>query len=77
MLKAEAAYVIDELIQPTSVIPSHANEVATEMGRVLSDTKTAEFVNATEVPVYIPLSGQTMEFNSQGECVAGCESLAN
>lgn len=47
------------------------------MGRVLSDTKTAEFVNATEVPVYIPLSGQTMEFNSQGECVAGCESLAN
>ena len=73
----EAAYVINELIQPTSVIPSHANEVATEMGRVVPDTKTAEFVNATEVPAYIPLSGQIMEFNSQEECVAGCESLAN
>ena len=29
---AEAAYVINELVKPASVIPSHANEVATFAG---------------------------------------------
>ena len=29
----EAAYVINDLVQPASVIPSHANEVATKGGR--------------------------------------------
>ncbi|MBE9044258.1 MBL fold metallo-hydrolase [Pleurocapsales cyanobacterium LEGE 10410] len=68
----EAAYVINELIQPTSVIPSHANEVATENGEIIPDTKTDEFVNAINMPAYIPLSGQTIEFDSTGQCVAGC-----
>lgn len=72
----EAAYVINELIQPTSVIPSHANEVATEEGKIIPDTKTDEFVRATNIPAYIPLSGQTMEFDSTGQCVAGCQNLA-
>ena len=71
----EAAYVIDELIQPTSVIPSHANEVATQKGKILPNTKTELFINATEVPAYLPLSGQTMEFDGEGECVAGCQDL--
>ena len=71
----EAAYVVNELIEPTSVIPSHANEVATEKGKILIDTRTDEFVNATNVPAYLPLSGQTMEFSSTGECVAGCQGL--
>ena len=68
----EAAYVVNELIQPTSVIPSHANEVATENGQIIPDTKTDKFVNATDISTYIPLSGQTMEFDSTGQCVAGC-----
>ena len=68
----EAAYVVNELIQPTSVIPSHANEVATESGKVIPDTKTAEFIKAIDMPAYIPLSGQTMEFDSTGQCIAGC-----
>lgn len=71
----EAAYVVNELIQPTSVIPSHANEVATENGKIIPNTKTDKFVNAIEMPAYIPLSGQTMEFDNQGECVAGCQNL--
>ena len=71
----EAAYVVNELIEPTSVIPSHANEVATEKGEIIIDTRTDEFVNATNVPAYLPLSGQTMEFSSTGECVAGCQGL--
>jgi L-ascorbate metabolism protein UlaG (beta-lactamase superfamily) len=68
----EAAYVINELVQPTSVIASHANEVATKDGKVLPGTKTETFRNAVKVPVHIPLSGKTMEFDSTGKCVAGC-----
>ncbi len=71
----EAAYVVNELIQPVSVIPSHANEVATEKGKIIADTKTDKFVNATNMPVYLPLSGQTIEFNGAGECVDGCQGL--
>jgi hypothetical protein len=26
----------------------------------------------TKVPVHIPLSGRTMEFDAGGKCVAGC-----
>jgi len=71
----EAAFVINELIEPVSVIPSHANEVATEQGKVISGTKTEEFINATNFPVYLPLSGETMEFNGLGECVSGCQDV--
>ena len=69
----EAAYVINELIEPNSAIASHANEAATEQGKVISGTKTDEFIKATNVPVYVPLSGQTMEFDRAGQCVAGCQ----
>lgn len=68
----EAAYVINELVKPNAVIPSHANEVATKDGKLLPNTKTAAFKAATEVPVHIPLSGKTMEFDADGKCVAGC-----
>ena len=70
----EAAYVINELIEPNSAIASHANEAATEGGKVIPGTKTDEFIKATDVPVYVPLSGQTMEFDGSGECVAGCQN---
>ena len=68
----EAAYVINELVKPVSVIASHANEVATKGGKVLPGTRTDIFQKAVKVPVHIPLSGKTMEFNSGGICVAGC-----
>ena len=70
----EAAYAVNELVQPSSAIASHANEVATEKGKVISGTKTDEFIQATNVPVYVPLSGQTMEFDETGKCVAGCQN---
>lgn len=69
----EAAYVINELIEPKSAIASHANEAATENSKVIAGTKTEEFIKATNVPVYVPLSGQTMEFDGSGQCVAGCQ----
>ena len=68
----EAAYVINELIRPAAVIPSHANEVATEGGRVIEGTRTDSFSKASSVPVHLPLSGRTMAFDKHGSCVSGC-----
>jgi len=68
----EAAYVINDLVQPASVIPSHANEVATRDGRVLPGTRTETFIKAARVPSHVPLSGKTMEFDGGGKCAAGC-----
>jgi L-ascorbate metabolism protein UlaG (beta-lactamase superfamily) len=69
----EAAYVINELVKPTTVIASHANEPATKGGKVIADTKTDRFMKAVKgAQVVIPLSGKTMEFDANGKCVAGC-----
>jgi L-ascorbate metabolism protein UlaG (beta-lactamase superfamily) len=68
----EAAYVINEMVKPASVIASHANEVGTKGGKVIAGTKTETFKKAVKVPVHIPLSGKTMEFDSAGKCAAGC-----
>ena len=68
----EAAYVINDLIMPTSVIPSHANEWATDGGNVRSGTRTEAFINAVSIPAHVPLSGKTMEFDGAGVCSAGC-----
>ena len=68
----EAAYVVNELVKPASVIPSHANEEATKDGKVVAGTRTDSFQKAVKVPVHIPLSGKTMEFDGGGKCVSGC-----
>lgn len=68
----EAAYVVNRLIRPASVIASHANEEATKNGKVQPGTRTKLFIEATNVPVHVPLSGITMSFNSSGNCVEGC-----
>ena len=69
---AEAAYVINELVKPASVIASHANEVGTVGGKVRPGSKTEAFAKASKVPVMIPLSGKTTEFDAGGKCTAGC-----
>lgn len=68
----EAAFVINELVRPRAVIPSHANEEATRDGQVIEGTRTATFIEAVSVPVHLPLSGRTLEFDADGACVAGC-----
>ncbi len=68
----EAAYVINDLVKPNAVIASHANEIGTVGGVVRQNSKTEAFVKAVKVPVHIPLSGKTMEFDSNGKCAAGC-----
>jgi len=67
----EAAYVINELVKPSSVIASHANEVATQGGKVIG-AKTSAFMKAVDIPAYVPLSGKTMGFDGGGRCVSGC-----
>ena len=69
---AEAAYVINDLVKPNAVIPSHANEAATKGGKVIPGTKTDAFLKAVKVPAHVPLSGKTMEFDANAKCVAGC-----
>ncbi len=68
----EAAYVVNELIKPASVIASHANEVGTKDGKVVSGTRTEVFMKAAKMPVHIPLSGRAMAFDGGGKCVSGC-----
>ena len=68
----EAAYVINDLVKPASVIASHANEVGTVNGKVRPGSKTEAFIKAVKVPVHLPLSGKTMEFDGAGKCTAGC-----
>jgi L-ascorbate metabolism protein UlaG (beta-lactamase superfamily) len=68
----EAAYVMNELVKPASVIASHANEVGTVGGKVRPGSKTEAFIKAAKMPVHVPLSGKTMEFDGSGKCTAGC-----
>ncbi|MBA3031567.1 MAG: MBL fold metallo-hydrolase [Gammaproteobacteria bacterium] len=68
----EATYVINELVKPAAVIASHANEVGTIGGKLRPGSKTEAFMKAVKVPVHIPLSGKTMEFDAAGKCTAGC-----
>jgi len=70
----EAAYVINDLVKPASVIASHANEVGTIKGKVRPGSKTEAFINTVKAPVqvHVPLSGKTMEFDAAGKCTAGC-----
>ena len=71
---SEAAYVINDLVKPASVIASHANEVGTVNGKVRAGSKTEAFIKAVKAPVQVlvPLSGKTMEFDGAGKCTTGC-----
>jgi hypothetical protein len=71
----EAAFGVTRLIQPNAVIPSHANEVATTGGIVNPRTHTARFIElAGDIPVFVPLSGVTMEFDGNGQRPLGGRS---
>ena len=67
----EATYVVNDLVRPNSVIVSHVNEVATVDGKVVG-SKTAAFIKSAKMPVHVPLSGKTMEFDGSARCLSGC-----
>ncbi|HWC73520.1 MAG TPA: hypothetical protein VG454_06245, partial [Gemmatimonadales bacterium] len=70
----DAAFAVNSLVKPTSVIVSHAEQAVTTNGQMNPNTRTAVFASLVEdgVPVYLPLSGVTMQFNGAGRCVSGC-----
>lgn len=68
----EAAYVVNDLIRPNAVIASHANEAATENGKVREGTRTEQFASLASMPMHVPLSGKTMSFDARASCTAGC-----
>ncbi len=69
---AEAAWVVNNLIKPASVIVSHANQPSTEGGKVIAGTRVDQFSKLSKVPVHVPLSGRAMNFDAKGKCVSGC-----
>ena len=67
-----AAYAINELVRPASVIVSHPNEGVTSGGVLRPNTRTKTFIDQVKGrPVYLAISGRTLEFDISGSCVAG------
>ena len=68
-----AAHIINELVKPVAVIASHPNEAVTEGGKLMPSTRMKVFIDLVkDRPVYLALSGKTMEFDANAKCVAGC-----
>ena len=67
------AYAINELIRPAAVIASHPNEGVTSGGISRPNTRTKQFMDLVKRgPVYLSISGRTMEFDGNARCTAGC-----
>lgn len=70
-----AAYAVNELVKPATVIVSHANEAATSGGKFVPKSRSEAFAALLKGrAVYPALSGVTMEFDGSAKCVAGCGS---
>lgn len=69
----EAAWVLNNLVKPTSIIASHANQPSTSGGKINEGTRLALFKRLTRAKVHVPLSGHTMSFNDEGKCTGGCQ----
>jgi L-ascorbate metabolism protein UlaG (beta-lactamase superfamily) len=70
-----AGHIANDLVAPASVIVSHVNEAGSVGGKVKPLSHTAAFVAQVKGrPVYLALSGKTMEFDGSGKCVGGCQA---
>ncbi len=68
-----AAYAMNELVQPAAIIVSHPNEGVTSGGKLKAGTRTSDFISRIKgKPVYLAISGRTMEFDASANCVTGC-----
>jgi L-ascorbate metabolism protein UlaG (beta-lactamase superfamily) len=69
----EASWAVNELIKPKAAIPTHANEVSTKGGQIRPGSKAEKFMKLVKgIPVHLPLSGKTMEFDGDAKCISGC-----
>ena len=67
-----AAYAMNALVRPASVILSHPNEAVTEGGKLRPASRAAALVKQLKPASHLAISGRTMEFDGSGKCVAGC-----
>ena len=69
----DAVKVVQHLVRPTTVIPSHVGEQATSGGRMQPNTRTELFMRYAKAfaEVVLPLSDVTLAFDGDGRCV-GC-----
>ncbi len=68
----EAAWVVNKLIKPESIIASHANQPSTSGGKIIEGTRLAKFKEMSKASVHVPLSGRTLSFDGKGKCTDGC-----
>ena len=68
----EAAFAVNQLIKPRSVIPEHFNQVSTTGGKVNGGTKLERFIQQLggqgQSRVFVPLSGTPISCDGQGNC---------
>lgn len=65
----EAAFAVNKLIKPRTVIPTHVNEIATSGGVVQPGTKTERFIKQVRAAkVILPTSGDVISCDGKGRC---------
>lgn len=65
----EAAFAVNHLIKPKTVIPEHANQVSTSGGVVNPGTRVERFIDQVEgAKVIVPLSGVPISCDGEGNC---------
>lgn len=67
----EAAFAVDHLIKPRTVIPEHFNQVSTDGGAVVPGTRLERFIQqlkGKKPRVIVPLSGQAISCDGNGNC---------
>jgi len=65
----EAAFAVDQLIRPRTVIAEHANQVSTSGGTVLAGTRVERFIGQVHnAKVIVPVSGKTISCDGEGKC---------
>lgn len=71
----EAAWAVNELIKPKVAFGVHLNEESTKGGKAKKGSKLAKFNSLVNknIKTYSTLSGITMEFDGDANCVKGCK----
>jgi L-ascorbate metabolism protein UlaG (beta-lactamase superfamily) len=70
----EAAYAVNHLIKPRTVIPEHANQVSTSGGQINPGTRVERFAQLVHrARVMVPLSGVPIYCDGRGNCRGGHE----
>ena len=65
----EAAFAVNQLIKPKTIIAEHANELATTGGVVIAGTKTERFIQQFGgAKVIVPLCGVAISCDGTGKC---------